>query len=218
MALNKPQELGLLNYQLHYLTLASHPLQLVYHFTFYNGNPYLFLPIYVDDIILTGTNSQALHSVISKFQETFHLKDLGPQSYFLGIQATHDSKGLHLNQPKYVHDLLHRVRMLGAKPSKSLASLHSKLSQFEGEKLTDPTEHRHVVGALQYCTLARPYISLLANKLCQHMHSPAFSHWTTSKRVLRYLKNSIDHGLSYTKRNIKLIAYCDSDQAGNPDN
>lgn len=74
-----------------------------------------------------------------------------------------------------------------------------------------------MVGALQYCTITRPDISYAVNQLCQFMHDPREPHWTAAKRVLRYLKGSIDFGLYYSPSSIDLTAYCDSDWAGNPD-
>jgi len=107
--------------------------------------------------------------------------------------------------------------MLGAKPAVSPCSSGSKLSKYDGDLLPDPTEYRQVVGALLYCTLSRPELAFSVNQLCQHMHSPSTSHWSAAKRVLRYLKNSIDHGLLFTKGSLQLQAFCDSDWAGNPD-
>ena len=106
--------------------------------------------------------------------------------------------------------------MLGAKHSKSPCSSGVKLSKFDGESLPDPSEYRHVIGALQYYTLTRPEIAFSVNQLCQHMHSPSFTHWTAAKRVLRYLKASLDHGLFYSKGPFQLQDFCDFDWAGSP--
>jgi hypothetical protein len=118
---------------------------------------------------------------------------------------------------KYVADLLHRTGMLGSKATRSPCSSSSKLSKFDGEPLVDPFEYRSVVGALQYCTFTRPDLSFAVNQLCQHLQSPTSTHWTTAKRVLRYLKNTADHGLLYTKGSLHLQAFCDSDWVGSPD-
>jgi hypothetical protein len=66
------------------------------------GNIKIFLLIYVDDIIVTGTHSHIISSLISRMQREFPVKDLGPLSYFRCIQATRTSEGLHLCQSKYV--------------------------------------------------------------------------------------------------------------------
>lgn len=46
-----------------------------------SGNIKIFLLIYVDDIIVTGTHA----AFIAQMQQEFPVKDLGPLSYFLGI-------------------------------------------------------------------------------------------------------------------------------------
>jgi hypothetical protein len=107
--------------------------------------------------------------------------------------------------------------MVGAKATRSPCVSGSKLSSLDGVPLDNATEYRQLVGGLQYCTLTRPEIAYSMNQLCQHLHSPTSSHWTALKRVLRYLKGSVDHGLFYSKGTLSLQAYCDSDWAGDID-
>jgi hypothetical protein len=186
-------------------------------FTFIKGAIKVFLLVYVDDIVVTGTHLCVITALITKLQQWFPLKDLGNLGFFLGIQVTRQSGSLHLCQAKYIRELLHRTRMLGAKPASSPCPASSKLSKYDGEPLPDFTEYRQVVGALLYCTLTRLEIAFSVNQLCQHMHSPTTTHWSTAKRVLKYLKNTIDHGLLYTPGNLQLQAFSDSDWAGSPD-
>jgi hypothetical protein len=63
------------------------------------------------------------------------MKDLGSLGYFLGIQATRDSAGLHLCQSKYVLDLLDRTQMTDSKPHRAPCVVGSKMSKFDGELL-----------------------------------------------------------------------------------
>lgn len=104
--------------------------------------------IYVDDIIITGSDPVTIQTLISKLQHEFPLKDLGPLHFFLGIQASRTPTGLHLCQAKYIHSILTRTNMLEAKSTKSPSSSGSKLSKFDGTPLPDPTEYRQIVGAL----------------------------------------------------------------------
>jgi hypothetical protein len=189
-------------------------------FVYHHGTVQIFLLVYVNDIIITGSDLSIINSMISRLQYQYPLKDLGSLSFFLGIQAHRTSEGLHLSQTKYITDLLHRVNMLGAKPAFSPCSSGSKLSKLAGDPLPDQHEYRSVVGAILYCTLTRPELSFAVNQLCQYMHSPTTTHWTAAKRVLRYLKGSLSHGLSYTRSSagpLHLQAFCDSDWAGSPD-
>ena len=49
------------------------------------------------------------------------------------------------------------------------------------------------------------------------MHSPTTAHWIVAKRVLRYLKGTLDHGLFFSKSSLTLHAFYDSDWASGPD-
>lgn len=47
------------------------------------------------------------------------------------------------------------------------------------------------------------------------MHAPTDHHWTAVKRILRYLRQTIDLGLLISRTNVtKLQAFSDSDWAG----
>jgi hypothetical protein len=186
-------------------------------FIFHQHSVHILFLIYVDDIIVTSNQPMAISALIVQLQREFAIKDLGPLSYFLGMQAYRTSNGLHLTQSKYIVDLLHRANMVGAKPYNSPCISGSKLSKFDGDPLPDPSLYRHLVGALQYCTLTRPDIAFSVNQLCQFLHAPTTQHFTAAKRVLRYLKSTITHGLHYTKGSLQLNVFCDSDWAGSPD-
>jgi hypothetical protein len=131
----------------------------------------------VDDIHLTGSHLSIISRIITLLQAKFPLKDLGPLHYFLGIQVTCDTSGIHVCQSKYISKLLHKTNMHESKFSKSPCTSGFKLSKLDGPTLSDPTIYRQVVGALQYCTLTRPEIAYSVNQLCQHMHAPTTTHW-----------------------------------------
>jgi len=117
-------------------------------FMFHMHSIHVFVLIYVDDILVSRNSSSAVSSLIAHLQRDFAVKDLGALSYFLGIQATRLPHALLLNQSKYVSDLLHRTHMEGAKPASTPCSTDRKLSRFDRDPLTDPSEYRHIVGAL----------------------------------------------------------------------
>jgi len=107
--------------------------------------------------------------------------------------------------------------MTDSKPYCTPCLSGAKMSRFTGEVLSNPSEYRQIVGALQYATLTRLDIAYSVNQLCQHMHAPTSIHWTAAKRVFHYLKGTIDSSLSYTKGPLTLTSFCDSDWAVNPD-
>lgn len=65
----------------------------------------LFL-VYVDDIIITGTDSGFISKLQQFLHATFHMKDLGQLTYFLGLEVHQRATGIFLNRHEYVQDLI----------------------------------------------------------------------------------------------------------------
>jgi len=168
-------------------------------FTKITANSIILILIYVDDILITGIDTNAITALVAALNMQFSLKDLGSLHYFLGIEAIWSSNGaLHLTQTKYIKEILSKVQMTNANslPSPMVSSL--KLTADAFTAFHDPTLYHQMAGALQYLTFTRPDISYVANKLCQYMHQPQTHHWNAMKRLLRYLAGTPTHGLLYT--------------------
>ncbi|XP_031096967.1 uncharacterized protein LOC116001217 [Ipomoea triloba] len=85
------------------------------------------------------------------------------------------------------------------------------------EVFDNPTQYRRLAGALQYLTITRPDLSYVVNRLCQFMHTPTTEHWGLLKRVLRYVKGTLDYGLRLAPSpSADIHALSDSDWAGCP--
>ena len=65
-------------------------------FVFRHSSQVMILLLYVDDIVLTGSDSSLLCTFISTLGVEFEIKDLGPLHYFLGIEVTSLHSGIHL--------------------------------------------------------------------------------------------------------------------------
>lgn len=189
-------------------------------FFYKKGQVSIFLLIYVDDIIVASSVPDATSTLLQELSKDFALKDLGDLHYFLGIEVHKVKDGLMLSQEKYASDLLRRVGMYECKPVSTPLSTSEKLSVNEGTLLgpQDSTQYRSVVGALQYLTLTRPDISFSINKVCQFLHAPTTTHWAAVKRILRYVKYTVDTGLKFCRNPSLLVSgFSDADWAGSPD-
>jgi transposase InsO family protein len=178
----------------------------------------MYFLIYVDDIIITCSKASAITELLTLLQSEFAIKDLGGLNFFLGIEVVHSFSGVLLTQQRYILDLLKRTNMATAKPVCSPMAPSTHLSLFEGEHFTDDTLYRSTVGALQYLSITRPDIAFTVKKLSQYMHQPTLLHWQAVKRLLRYLKHTITHGLHLQPSNTTVLqAFTDADWAGNRD-
>lgn len=174
--------------------------------------------IYVDDILVTGNDNNLIEQTLHAIATRFSVKDHKELHYFLGIEATRSSTGLHLCQRRYILDLLDRTNMLGAKSVTTPMATSLKLSLHSGTRLVDPTEYRSVVGSLQYPAFMRPHISFSVNRLSQFMHEPTTNHWNAVKQILRYLAGTHDSGIFLKRGNSNnLHAFSDADWAGDAD-
>ncbi|KAJ1697336.1 hypothetical protein LUZ63_005848 [Rhynchospora breviuscula] len=171
----------------------------------------MLLLVYVDDILVTGSDDKAILSCIHELKQQFAIKDLG-------IEAQHSSKGIHLTQTKYLLDLLSKVNMINAKPCATPMVTTPPLSKQDSDSFDNPHFFRSVVGALQYATLTRSEIVFAVNKISQFMHEPTVNQWGAAKRILRYLCGTLHHGLLIKANSSATIhAHSDADWAGSID-
>jgi histone deacetylase 1/2 len=96
-------------------------------------------------------------------------------------------------------DLLLRVGMENCNPTSTPLVPSERLARDTGALLgiEDLFWYRSIVGSLQYLTLTCPNISFAVNKVCQFLSQPMEVHWEAVKRILLYVKGTLDTGLSF---------------------
>ncbi|GKB64991.1 ribonuclease H-like domain-containing protein [Tanacetum coccineum] len=99
---------------------------------------------------------------------------------------------------------------------KTPVDTESKLGS-NGDPVSDPTLYRSLAGALQYLTFTRPDISYAVQQICLYMHDPRDPHFSALKRILRYVRGTINHGLQlHVSSTSQLTTYTDADWASCP--
>lgn len=159
----------------------------------------------VDDLLVTGNRSLSIQKFVDTSSHHFSLKDLGPLSYFLGVEAISTSDGMFLSQHKYVRDLLAKFHLEGIKDSSTPMSSTGHLTLNDGSPPATATQFRSLIGGLQYLQLTRPDIAFAVNKLAQFMHASTQTHWTAAKRLLCYLKHTIHLVSIYDVNNLLIF-------------
>nr|GEU88289.1 ribonuclease H-like domain-containing protein [Tanacetum cinerariifolium] len=187
----------------------------------FEANKAIFLPGF-DASQRTQTNWSQVRdfddgsAIIASLHLEFSTKDLGSLNYFLGIFVTCDSSGMFLSHHKYAAEILERAHMAICKPSRIPVDTESKLRD-DGDPVSDLTFYRRLAGSLKYLTFIRPYISYAVQQVCLYMHDPRKLHLSTFKRILRYVRGTLDHGLHlFSSSTTSLVAYSDANWAGCP--
>jgi hypothetical protein len=175
----------------------------------------VLLLVYVDDIVITGSDSMLLDKLNTHLSESFHMKDLGSLTYFLGLEVHRGPSGISLNQHKYASDLVATAGLQEALSVDTPMELNVKLCKEEGDLLDDPSLYRKLVGSLVYVTITRPDISFDVQQVSQFLQTPRHLHLTVVRRIIRYVHGTSARGLFFPANNsTRLAAYSDADWAG----
>jgi len=144
------------------------------------------------------------------------MKDLGELRYFLGVEVIQSPKGIWLLQKQYALNKLSEYGMMGCKPISIPLEQNVKLSANEGDLVEDTTMYRRIVGSLIYMTITRPYLSYAVGMVSQFMQTPQKPHLDAVKRILRYIKHTLQCGILYeAKSQLQVHGYTDADWASN---
>lgn len=141
------------------------------------------------------------------------MRDLGDlHYYFLGIHATCTKDVLFLSQTQYAQDILHHHGMTNCKTIQTPVDI-KKIAANSGPVVEDPTLYRQLAGALQYLTITCPDIAYAVQQACLYIHDPWVPHFTSLKRILRYLSLGLH---LYPHAPTKLVVYANADWDGCP--
>uniref|UniRef100_A0A3Q7I2R0 Reverse transcriptase Ty1/copia-type domain-containing protein n=1 Tax=Solanum lycopersicum TaxID=4081 RepID=A0A3Q7I2R0_SOLLC len=152
----------------------------------------MFVLVYVDDIIVTRSNTFSVDQVIVSLASQFSIKYLGNLHYFLDVKVLRSSDGLILNQSNYVNEILNDKLMTDCKSVHTPMSASELLTLFDGTHLTDATRYLRVLGKLQYLSFTRPDMAYAMHKLSKFMKAPSELHWKVVKRVLHWGRDISD--------------------------
>ncbi|KAL6580932.1 hypothetical protein OROMI_006855 [Orobanche minor] len=120
-----------------------------------------------------------------------------------------------INQEKYSKELLNKFGMSNSKSSYAPMSTSMQISADEAGKPVDQSLYRKLIGSLLYLTASRPDIQFAVGVCARYKVKPKESHFTMDKRILKYVKGTLDAGLWYPKEGgFDLVGYNDSDLGG----
>lgn len=114
-------------------------------FTYIKNDFQLNVLEYVDDLIVSCNNSDALQAFKTYLSECFLIYDLGTLKYFLGIEVAWSSSNLFLFQRKYTLGIITKIGLSEVKPASFPIEQNCKIGLATEIKLID-TEF--ITGAL----------------------------------------------------------------------
>ncbi|KAG1654211.1 hypothetical protein FOA52_010588 [Chlamydomonas sp. UWO 241] len=165
------------------------------------SNDFTAVIVHVDDMLVVGRPKIVAHTK-HMLSQAFTTTDMGPAAFYTGIDIERDRehRTLKLKQRRYTIDVIERFGLVDAKTKAQPISPTTKLS--------------NCLLYLAVCT--RPDISQTVGVLARYMSCPTTAHLEAAKQVLRYVSGTRNFGICYGNSG-KLVGFCDSDYAGDPD-
>ncbi|CAL5368182.1 unnamed protein product [Camellia sinensis] len=175
----------------------------------------LVVSLYVDDLLVTGSSKELIDKFKEEMKDVFEMTDLGRMTFFLGMQVHQKQNEIFLCQHKYAKEILKKFNMQECKPTATPMNQKEKFCKEDGAEKVDERLYRSLIGCLMYLTATRPDIMHAVSLLSRYMHCASEIHFQAAKRILRYVKGTIDSGIRFSQvKNFNLHGYSDSDWAG----
>jgi hypothetical protein len=171
--------------------------------------------IFVDDCFVAGGDKQ-IKIISDMLMSNFEMHNLGKMSFILGIKIEQNNEFIKLSQNSYITKLVNKFNLADAKIAKT--PLPAKFNGKVDERPFDDTiRYQQLIGSLIYLSNAtRPDIAYAVGQLARKMQSPSVDDWQNGKRVIRYLKGTINLALVYNSKE-PIIGYSDSSYAEEKD-
>ena len=185
-------------------------------------NNFIILLLYVDDMLVAGSNMQEIVNLKLKLSKQFEMKDMGAVKQILGMRIKRDtnSRTLLLSQDKYINKVLSRFNMQNAKVVSTPLGVHFRLSKEQSPKTEEEraymakVPYASAIGSLMYvmvCT--RPDIAQAVGAVSRYMNNPGKLHWEAVKWILRYLRGTTSKALCFKGGDMVLTGYVYADLA-----
>ena len=183
-------------------------------------NHFVYLIVYVDDIIVASESMKVVADIKARLMSRFKMTDKGILKHFLGFSIDYNpTEGrLIIDQRRYIQNLLIKFNMTTcngvSSPIESRLILDNDL-----QLLPSSTPFRELVGCLMYlCYCSRPDIAFAVHYFSQQQDKATHQAFKYLKRILRYLKTTINLVLTYERGGDTVLkGYADADFANGQD-
>lgn len=191
-----------------------------------NNQRMVYVAIYVDDGLGFSNEEQFAQRIKMELSLKFKMVDMGLAHSVLGMRIQRDevNKTFKIDQSEYISRVLKRFGMDDCNPVSTPLDLSQKLTAdmcsqtYEAQKEMEKVPYMEAIGRLLFAAQnTRPDISFAVNLLSRFSKNPGKGHWLAVKRILRYLKGTLEMGIVYSKFSEDLTGFCDADWAADVD-
>jgi hypothetical protein len=166
----------------------------------WNDNVQLVVGVYIDDLIITGSDRDDIRSFKEEMAAAFKMSDLGLLHYYLGIEVKQSVSDISLSEGAYVMKILETSGMTGCNPCHVPMEARLKLSKQNTQPLVDGTVYRSIVGSLRYLVNTRPNLTFVVGYVSHFLEEPQEDHLAAVKKILCYVAGTCNWGLWFGRK------------------
>lgn len=174
--------------------------------------------IYVDDLLVFGTDNNEIASFKQTLSNNFHMKDLGLAKNYLGITIKQNKGATIISQEKYLLAVLDKFKMTNCKAISTPMDQNFNvelLKRDKSESIDVEMKCRQLIGCLMYAVSGtRPDLCVAVGFLSRFQHCASEILLKSLKRVLRYIKGTLTLSLIYKSNDSGIQGFVDADWAG----
>jgi len=174
-----------------------------------DSNIKCIVAVYVDDIIISGTDAE-IKKTKKLIKNNFEVTDVSEIDFIIGIKFVKCNDSYFIHQIKYLEEILNKFNI-------NKYSLISNTIPIEYKELRNkyfnPTRYKQAIGSLLYLALStRPDILYSVSKASRKSEKPTYEDWYNLLKVFRYLKKNPNYGIKFLYNDkINLEVYVDDD-------
>ncbi|KAL3687453.1 hypothetical protein R1sor_013762 [Riccia sorocarpa] len=198
------------------------------------GGEYVFILIYVDDLLVTANHSRRIQQLVNLLTKNFEMSGIGDLTNYLHVKFSQTNAGIFMSQLAYVQSILSDLKLTECNLAITPMSEGLKLVSEMGEEDVDVKSYSRIVGKLLWLTNTRPDICYAVGIVSRFLQKPQVSHLNAIKRICQYLKGTVNHCIFFSREaksllhgcvatslkeedDLKLLGFTDADWAGDPE-
>ena len=174
------------------------------------GSDCVIICLYVDDMLIFCSNLEVINNTKMFLSSSFDMKDLGEADVILGVKIRKTENGFSLCQSHYIEKILKKFECFDERTVRTPYDPSISLKKNNGESVSQ-AEYAKILGSVMYLmNYTRPDIAYAVSRLSRYTHNPNNEHWNALRRLLKYLKGTMNLCLHFNKFPAVLEGYCDA--------
>ena len=137
---------------------------------------YVILCLYVDDMLIIGSDDKIIRSTKDMLKSKLDMKDMGLADVIFGVKITRSQNGLVLRQTHYVDKIIEKFNQGDTSIARTPIDTIQHLSKNRGDSVAQ-VEYSRIIGSLMYlmsCT--RPDLAYAVSRLSRYTSNPSSEH------------------------------------------